>query len=73
MPISKNSKKLVCVNECGRLDLQVDKNVEDFDSYSLTEVTGNEEQGKHINTNRVYTVNVFRCPKCGYIELYDKE
>jgi len=62
-----------CVNNCGDLVLQGDDDVDGFHSYCLSEVTYTEKAGIVVDGRRVFTVSVYMCPVCGYIELYDKE
>jgi len=73
MPISKNTKRKICINECGNLDLQIPVGGGDFFSYALSNITGSNEEGILLDERRVFTVSAYMCPKCGYVELYDKE
>ena len=71
MPISKNTKKKKCINDCGDLVLQGNPASDDFFAYSLAQVF-KKLNGLLVSQNTVYTVDLYKCPKCGYIELYDR-
>ncbi len=71
MPISKNSKILLCPNDNSTLVLEKQNQRDGFIGYALSSVY-KREKGVTIDTGIVYLVSIYKCPICGYLELYDK-
>lgn len=74
MPIDKTTGEKICINGCGPLQSNVPDDTPDFSSYYIPSLD-NSKDGKQriVRIELGYSLDIWTCKECGYIELYDDE
>ena len=72
MPIDKATGDKICINGCGTLQQTKSKQA-DFLSHFVPSVERHEQGGFSIVIDVGFMLEIWVCPKCRYIELYDFE
>ncbi len=72
MPIDKATGEKICINGCGLLQ-QAKTGQTDFLSHFIPSVARHKEVGTIVDMGFGYALEIWVCPECRYIELYDFE
>lgn len=73
MPKNLETGELTCINNCGPITRK-DMPVDEFDGFALLALTKDKGgHGRTIHADKGFTLFVYSCDVCGYIELYDNE
>lgn len=71
MPIDKATGEKICINGCGTLR-RATSDQPDFLAHFMPSALRHEEKELVSVTTAIgYVLDIWACPKCRYIELYD--
>lgn len=70
MPIDKSTGEKICINGCGLLEKNI-LNEPNLLAFAIPSIRKFEKDIHSIDLRVCYTLNIWVCSKCGYLEFYD--